>query len=252
MRRLLFAISIAVQCALAAAQDYEREKRWAAEVDANLVVGDAVRIGAPPLPPFLGLDTAGATAKPAVAAGAAEKPAVLLVHGTGVHPDHGVIGILRMALADMGYRTLSIQMPVLPADAQASDYYPALFPDAAARIRAAANWLRDKGERRIVLLSHSLGAWMSQAYLESADASAFAAWISLGRSGPLGAPKIPVLDVQGEKDLPAVRASAAERLRALERVPGSRQLTIAGADHFYTGREQALARVVNAFMEGLP
>ncbi len=77
----------------AAAQDYEREKRWAAEVVPNLVVGDAVRISG-----FLGLYTEARN----------PKNAILLIHGLGVHPDHGVIGILRTSLADLGYATLSI------------------------------------------------------------------------------------------------------------------------------------------------
>ncbi len=246
MRRLLPAvagIALAALGAAAPAQDYERERRWAAEVQGNLVVGNAVRIGAP-AGAFLALD----------AAGAPGKPAVLLVHGTGVHPDHGVMGVLRVALADMGYRTLSIQMPVLAAGAPANDYHPALFPEAAARIQAAADWLAARGERRIVLLSHSLGSWMSEAYLEGAQAPPFAAWVSLGRAGPFAwtkPPRLPVLDVYGEADLPAVREAAAARRRALEASPRSRQQVIAGADHFYNGREDALAAAVRSFVESL-
>jgi pimeloyl-ACP methyl ester carboxylesterase len=214
---------------IAAAQDYEREARWKAEVLGNLVVGDAVQIAPGGGRAFLGLYTPGSTA------------AVLLVHGIGVHPDHGVIGSLRVALSDMGFATLSIQMPVLAADARPQDYYPALFPEASQRIAAAAQWLSAKGHRRIVLASHSLGAWMSQVHLERSTAP-FAAWIAMGRGGPMPALPLPVLDVYGERDNPAVLESAPAR-RA------TRQAIIRGADHFYAGKEDELARVLRGFID---
>lgn len=113
------------------------------------MVGDAVEIRAAGRG-FLGL----------YAAGKAGLPAIVVVHGIGVHPDHGIIGSLRVALNDMGFTTLSIQMPVLGAEARPQDY-PPLFAEAAARISAAAAWLKDKGAERLVLASHSLGAAMS-------------------------------------------------------------------------------------------
>ena len=92
----------------AAAQDYAREKRWADEVVPGLVVGDA-----------LWLETAAGRRFLAIHAPAAKpRGAVVLVHGIGVHPDYGVVGMLRSKLADQGWTTLSIQMPVQAADAR--------------------------------------------------------------------------------------------------------------------------------------
>jgi alpha/beta superfamily hydrolase len=227
----------------AAAQDYEREQRWAAEVVPNLVVGDAVRLPAAGRT-FLGIYTEAENAK----------AAILLVHGIGVHPDHGVIGSLRVALSEMGYATLSIQMPVLKADAVAGDYYPALFPEALERIQAGADWLAAKGHARRVLLSHSLGSWMANVYFERTPHAPFAAWICLGRSGPfgsMGGARIPVLDVYGENDLPGVRRDDLRRRLALEGIPGSKQVRIPAADHFYTGREKELAAAIGAFLSQL-
>jgi alpha/beta superfamily hydrolase len=233
--RRFMALVVSCLSSLAAAQDYAREERWKAEVLGNLVVGDAVQIPGPSGRPFLGLYTAGRPGK----------PAVLLVHGIGVHPDHGVIGSLRMRLADLGFATLSIQMPVLASDAQATDYYPALFPEASQRIAAAAEWLQRKHREKMVLASHSLGAWMSQHYLEKTRTVPFAAWISMGRGGPLPKLPLPVLDVYGEKDNPAVLGSTATRV-------ATRQVMIPGANHFYTGKEDELARVLREFVEMLP
>jgi pimeloyl-ACP methyl ester carboxylesterase len=216
----------------ALAQDYEREARWKAEVLGNLVVGDAVDLRLPAGRAFLGLYTAG---KPG-------QPAVVIVHGSGVHPDHSIIGSLRVALSDMGFTTLSIQMPVLAADTPAADYHPKLFPEAAQRIAAAADWLKGKGMKQTVLVSHSLGAWMSQEYLRNAKDALYAAYASMGRSGPLPELPLPVLDVYGEKDLPAVLSTAKAR-RA------TKQAVIPGADHFYNGKEAELARVLREFIE---
>ena len=239
-RRLFLALIVVTAADAARGQDYLREQRWTADVLSSLVVGEAVRIGLASGATFLGLYTPGR----------AGRPVVLLVHGAGVHPDHGVIGIVRVALADRGFTTLSIQMPVLAADARAEDYLP-LFPEAAERIAAGAHWLEGKQRRPIVILSHSLGSWMAQSYLQSPAAVAFAAWICMGRSGPLGAPArpVPILDVYGERDLPMVLRYAGERRRTLERVAGSRQVMIAGADHFYTGREAELTDALVPFIE---
>ena len=110
----------------AAAQDYAREKRWADEVIPALVVGDAQWLETSAGRRFLAIHAPAANAK----------GAVVVVHGIGVHPDHGMIGVLRTKLADLGWTTLSIQMPVQAADARAEAYYPALFPEAVERIVA--------------------------------------------------------------------------------------------------------------------
>ena len=85
--KTLLALLLALGAAVAQGQDYAREARWATEVKANLVVGDPVALKLPSGREFLGLWTEAA----------GTKPAILLVHGVGVHPDHGVIGILRAA-----------------------------------------------------------------------------------------------------------------------------------------------------------
>lgn len=239
-RRRFLALAIAAAALPANGQDVLREQRLKAEVLASLVVGDAVRIALPTGEGFLGLYTKGR----------AGQPGVVLVHGAGVHPDHGVIGIVRVALADRGFTTLSIQMPVLAADARTEDYLP-LFPEAAQRIAAAADWLEAKSQAPIVILSHSLGAAMTESYLRSAKAAPFAAWICMGRSGALSLPArpLPILDVYGQHDLPLVLRHAEERRRVLVSISGSRQIVIAGADHFYTGKEVELTDALVPFIE---
>lgn len=235
------ALAFASVCASALAQDYAREKRWAREVVPDLVVGDAAWLMQANGHRFLGLYTR------------ADKPkgAVLMVHGLGVQPNFGFFAPLRAGLADAGYSTLSIQMPVLAAGATAADYFPQLFPDAIERIALGERWLAARDYARIVLLSHSLGSRMSEAYFARTPAAPFVAWVCLGHSGGFDALKnlaLPVLDVYGEHDLSAVMQAAARRRAVLERIPGSSQVVIAGADHFYDGREAELQSVIAGFL----
>jgi predicted alpha/beta-hydrolase family hydrolase len=226
------------------AQDYEREARWRAEVVPNLVVGEAVDLHTADGRAFLGLYTASAGAK----------TALVIVHGIGVHPEHGIIGTLRMALADRGFSTLSIQMPVLAADA-APDAYGRLFPLAAQRIGVAAAWLDARGYQELVLVSHSMGSRMANAYFDGVAKPAFRGWAALGLGDEYSrrfaeTKPVPVLDLQGDVDLPPVLKTAAARKRVAESTAGGRQLTIAGADHFYAGHDRELIAAIAAFAAG--
>jgi pimeloyl-ACP methyl ester carboxylesterase len=250
----IFLLIIALQFAGSVfAQDYEREQRWTNEVVPDLVVGEAVKIEAASGRAFLGLYTKGNDSK----------PALVIVHGIGVHPDHGVIGVLRVKLADLGYTTLSIQMPVLAKEKMADDYYPALFPDASDRIGKAAVWLRAKGHRSLMLVSHSMGSWMANVYLDQTADAPYTAWICMGLTGgfrariagiswPMLNLKMPILDVYGENDLPASVNAAARRARSIADNPNAKQVRIAGADHFYAKRENNLVEEIDTWLKSLP
>jgi alpha/beta superfamily hydrolase len=221
-------------------QDYERERRWSDEIVPALVLGDAVWIEVQGGRKFLGIYSAQGQAR----------ASVLLVHGMGVHPDHGVIGALRAILADSGYATLSIQMPVLGADAAPKEYQP-VFPEAVARIRAAADWLVATKAGRVLLLSHSMGSAMSGAYYEQTAGAPFAAWISIGLTGGFGRMRnvqVPVLDIYGEKDLPSVLQAAWRRRMTVDSIPRSRQVVIPQSDHFHVGHEKQLGAAIDAFI----
>ncbi len=242
----LFIAGIALLAPLAGAQDYAREKRWADEIVPSVVVGDPVYLqqsrGKDPAHRFLGLYAEAPNAK----------TAVVLVHGVGVHPDHGIIGSLRIKLNDAGYTTLAIQMPVAGSEAKVEDYYPAVFGEAAERIAVAGRWLQDKGTKQIVLLSHSMGAWMANEYLINAETTPFAAWVCMGVTGRILSPgsiKLPTLDIYGENDLePARRAAPLRRMMKLFMPSGSVQVEVPGADHYYAGKENEAAAEIIRFL----
>ncbi len=249
-RLVLFFIVLFAACLPAAAQtgddkiapDYSREKRWADEITPGLVVGDAVYLQQKSGHKFLALY---AVAQPV-------RAAVIVVHGLGVNPDWALIGALRSGLADNGYATLSVQMPVLAADGL-GDAYPALFPDAAERIAAAVAFLKSKGHRNIALAAHSMGARMSNYYLAATPDNAIAAWIAIGISNgdiaSAGKLHMPVLDIYGERDFPLVRQRADARAVSLKKLKGSAQIEVAGADHFFAGSEGELVKQVKRFLD---
>jgi alpha/beta superfamily hydrolase len=98
-----------------------------------------------------------------------------------------------------------------------------------------------------------MGSWMANEYFDAAGSSPFAAWACLGLTGGYSlatwfSPR-PNLDVYGENDLESSVGAAWRRRLTLASAPaGSRQVMIAGADHFYAGREDELARAVAAWL----
>jgi len=173
--------------------------------------------------------------------------AVIVVHGMGIHPDWGMIGTLRTELADRGFATLSIQMPVLAADAQGAAY-PPTFPEAADRIAQAVDFLKAKGYTQLAVVSHSMGSRMSRAYFSGQPDAAVKAWASLGlQQDDYAGLKLPVLDMYGDNDLPPVLADAAKRKGSLA-AAHSRQVVIPHADHFYAGHEGEMVETVASFL----
>jgi pimeloyl-ACP methyl ester carboxylesterase len=173
--------------------------------------------------------------------------AVIVVHGMGIHPDWGLIGTLRTDLADRGFATLSIQMPVLAVDAR-EEAYPPTFPEAAQRIGEAVKFLEAKGYTKLAIVSHSLGSQMSRVYLAGKPDPAVKAWASLGISKvDYATIRLPVLDVYGASDQPTVLEGAQKRKDSLN-AAGSKQMVIIGADHFYTGHEAEMVTAVADFL----
>ena len=232
---VLFTLNVAVA---AEAPDYAREKKWADEVVPGLVVGDPVYLQTPRgHHKFLTLFTPAADTQ----------KAVVVVHGMGIHPDWGMVGTLRTELADRGFTTLSIQMPILAADAKSEAYTPTM-PEAAERIAEAVAFLKAKGYTQLGIVSHSMGSRMSQVYVAGKPDPAVKSWASLGISqGAYKAGGMPILDLYGDNDLPAVLKMAGERKQSLK-TQGSKQQVIARADHFFTGHEAAMVDAVAAFL----
>ena len=222
----------------AAGADYAREDRIVAEIVPAIVVGDPVYLPTPRRPRVLAI----LTMPQQTPLGGA-----VIVHGLGVHADWGLINGLRTDLAEAGIATLSVQMPVLAADAPRADY-ATLYPEAGERIAAGVAFLRGRGIDKIAVVAHSLGAVMADRYLASSGA-AVAAQVPIGMQGDFAAqPRQPLLDVIAQDDLPEILAVARLRADDLPRDACSRQVTIPGTDHFMANRRRELAQSVASFL----
>jgi pimeloyl-ACP methyl ester carboxylesterase len=227
--------------ALAYGADYAREKKWADEIIPGLVVGDPVFLESRGHK-FLSIYTEAARAR----------AGLVLVHGIGVHPDWGLIGVLRSMLPDHGYTTLSVQMPVLAQDARPEAYGQTLG-EAGERLRIAVDSLRAKGYRKVALVSHSMGSRMSRYFLSRDAAAPVDAWVCIGWSSEdddFGTVTSPVLDLFGEHDLPGVLRGAGRRAASFKDAKRSRQLMAPRADHFFNGQPAELVRYVREFLDG--
>lgn len=239
--RFLIALALTLTSLAASAQDYYREKRWSDQIVPGLVVGEAVWITQKNDHKFLTLWTEAENAR----------GTIILAHGRGWSPDFELYGVLRVKLAEAGYSTLSIQLPVLGGGAKIGDYIPT-YGEAAERFQLSANWLKAKGFKNISIVSHSLGATMANQYLINTNDKTVQAWVFIGIINGLEEMfriKIPVLDVYGGKDWEITQVGSSERRKQIMKIDGSQQVVVPDALHFFEGKEDELVKVVVAFLD---
>ena len=239
----------------AQASDFEREQRLIEEVEANLFSGELVRLEAAGVG-FAAVEMASETDS--------TRGAVILLHGRGLHADWPEnIGPLRVGLSEAGWLTLSLQMPVLEKSAKYFDYVP-ILPEALPRIDAGIAHVAGQGISPVILLAHSGGAHMALRWLEEHADTGIDAFIGIGMGAtdyqqpmqhpfPFARLKIPILDLYGEDDYPAVRRMAPERLTLIEEGGNraSSQRIAPGAGHYFTGQADLLLQEVGAWLGSL-
>lgn len=244
------ALPLVLLCWSAYASDLAKEKRWAEQIVDDLIDGEPLWLQAGGVE-FLSIYTP---------AQAPDKGSVILMHGIGVHPNWPqVIYPLRVQLAERGWHTLSLQMPILANEATAEEYLP-LMDEVAPRIEAGVAALHEKGQGTPFLIGHSLGTGMARYYLVRTDRPAVRGLVAIGMPVNRELPdlnslealtqiSIPILDLYGENDLPEVLDSAADRKRAGEAAnPGYSQVMVPGADHFFDGSEAILVNTVESWL----
>lgn len=252
--RLALCLVLVIQSSLAVyAADIEREKRLASEIVDSILDGEPVFLKDGDHE-FLTIYTE------------ADEPkdAVIIMHGRGFHPDWSeVANPLRVGLAEQGWNTLSIQMPVLDKEAKFYDYLP-IMHEAFPRIEASIDYLKQQGNKRIVLIAHSCSVHMSMAWVDAGRMRGIDAYVGIGMGAvdykqpmkkpfPLDRMNVPVLDVYGEDEYPAVIKGAPTRLAAIRKAgnPKSQQKVVAGANHYFTDQGDALLEAVIPWLENL-
>ena len=234
------------------ASDFAKEKRWADQVVDSLLDGDAVWLKAVDHE-FLSLYTE---------AEDESEQALIVMHGTGVHPNWDqVILPIRVEMTTRGWNTLSLQMPVLANEAEHDDY-AVLFPEVIPRIDAALAYLQAQGNRKVVLVAHSLGSLMTSYYLSQKHPDLVKGFIAIGMSGgskhavmdPLQTLKtvqVPVFDLFGSNDLPEVLAHEQAKQQAAANT-NFQQRRVEGANHFFDDHNEALVDAVSNWLDTLP
>lgn len=238
---------------LASASDLVREKRMYNQIVDAILDGDVKMLNADGHE-FLSIYTEAEDAK----------GAVLILHGRGFHPDWAdVVNPLRVGLAEEGWNTLSIQLPVLEKSAKYYDYVP-IFNEAVPRIQVAIDYLKQQGNDKIILLAHSCGAHMAMQYVREKGEQDYDAFIGIGMGAtdykqpmrepfPFDRMSKPMLDIFGADDYPAVHRLAALRAQQMpgESNPLSRQVKIPQANHYFTDMGAPLLEEVVAWLNEL-
>lgn len=232
--------------------DYERETRINEQVEPYLFDGDAVWLSDGErefLTVQIKVDDS--------------RGAVILLHGRDVHLDEEeLIGPLRIGLAEHGWDTLSVQMPVLEKGKTYFDYLP-ILKYAHPRIEAAIRYLEEQGASRIVLAAHSCGVHMANDWMNSISEPPIDGYIAMGLGTtdagqelktpfPIGKLKIPVLDIYGTKEYPRPLAMVPYRQKLLERNgnPLSAQVSVEGASHFFRGYGPTMVGKLAEWLDG--
>lgn len=222
-----------------------REKNWAEQVVDAVVVGEVAWLNARQHK-FLSLYTPPTPAS---------NWGVILLHGRGVHPAWGFIDTLRSDLADAGFHTLSIQLPILAQDAKFGSYGQT-FPEAYERVDSGIRYLKQKGVQHVVLLGHSTGAMTAVAYVAKRPQTPIAGIVAVGLStfanGPdamqpvvmLKSVRVPILDLYGANDLHEVLSYVAARRNAAVTAGNKayQALSVPDTDHFFTDQYDELKK----------
>ncbi len=231
--------------------DYARETRLAEQIVDDIFDGEPIWLEANNHQ-FLGIHTLNEEQN---------KGTVLILHGRGYHPDWPeVAGPLRTGLVDAGWSTLSIQMPVLEKGRLYYDYLP-LFKFARGRIESAISYIASASDQPIILAAHSCGAHMANDWLNNSNDSKINGYVIMGAGAtdyrqelktplPFAQMRVPVLDLYGELEFPRPIAMLPERKALLDAGgnPGSKQIMLLNADHYFHDAGAPLTEVVTEWL----
>ena len=188
---------------------------------------------------------------------------VILVHGMGAHPDWpDVISPLRTQLAESGWSTFSIQMPILSPEEPVAKYGKTL-KIANSRIQAAVDYLHAWEMQPIILLGYSFGAAQAASYLASDKSKNVAAFVSVSMLAQkfikpsldvykfIGRINIPMLDIYAEDDLDDNRRGIDDRRLAASKNSHVlfKQIEVQQAGHYYLGVKNALAEQIHVWLQ---
>lgn len=191
------------------------------------------------------------------------KGGAIVLHNRGYHANwESVIKPLRIDLTNYGWNTLAVQMPVLNKKAKYYDYVP-IFPYAYTRIKAAIDYLRSQGLKKVVIIGHGCGVHMAMSYIDIFSDNEIDAFVGIGMGAtdfrqkmvkpfPFFKMQAPILDVFGEFDFPGVRRLANQRKIEFDAInnPKNQQIVIKNAGHYFKeeGTEKDLLTKISSWL----
>ena len=95
---------------------------------------------------------------------------------------------------------------------------------------------------------------MANQYLITVDETLVKAWVFISIINGLQEMfriKIPVMDVYGSEDWVITQVGGYERKQQIMKVPGSRQVVLKDAPHFFEGKEDELTRAIVDFLDSV-
>ena len=247
------------------ASDLEKEKRWAEQIVDSILDGDELWLKAKDGTSeheFLTIFTEAefeTEQEAEVVSKLGIKRGMIVVHGTGIHPNWPqIVQPVRVEMAQQGWNTLSIQMPVLDNQAAIADY-ASIYPEVIPRFKAAEQYLKDQGVNEIVIVAHSQGSVMTGYYLLHSESSA-EAFIAIGMPlspndqgidtvKTLKKLSIPVLDIYGSNDLAEVLSVADEKRKASIKNKRYSQVKIKDANHFFDEQNEVLISTISQWLK---
>ena len=217
--------------------DYAREQRITEQIEPEIFDGEALWLNEGERD-FLGIhiyqeDASGT---------------VILLHGRDVSAEEQeLINPLRVGLAENGWNTLSLQMPVLAKGKTYYDYL-SILDFASPRIEAAITFVKSQGNGKIIIAAHSCGAHMANNWFNHQPKHGVDGYIAMGLSAtdagqdlktplPIASLDIPVLDIYGSDEFSGPLGMVNNRLAMLRENghPYSEQIKVDGANHYFTG-----------------
>jgi pimeloyl-ACP methyl ester carboxylesterase len=238
---------------MALSSNLEREKRIAESVQDSIIIGEVISLKTADAE-FIGLLSNEEPVTP--------RGSIIILHGMGSNPNAPhIVYPLRSQLAELGWITASIQLPIAAHGASVDDNL-ALIKESGPRIEATLDYMRENFKNSpCVVIAHSLGAIMATDYFAHQEKLVCDALVLIGlptlpstlaeaqSTELLQKISIPVLDIFGSQDLDSVKKTAPTRKFALIKNNSlNRQIEISGADHAFNGLDDTLVLSIHNWL----
>jgi hypothetical protein len=234
------------------ASDIQNEQYWKRTISENLKIGEPIELKAGEQP-FFGIYTKQNRLK--------QRGSAIIIHGKAEHPNwNEVIRPLRTQLADYGWNTLSIQMPIRNKPLKTKEDIEKFNQQGTLRLDNTLVYLKDKKTPSIFLITHGENAEIALSYIKDNPKHIIDGLVFVSMPLKMAHKQksiellellvLPVLDIYAGKDLETVTLTAKERHSAAKRGGNADYLQqcINNADFSYDNQVQTLIKRVHSWM----